>query len=322
MLLQSQPPKLWILTDKQRVLQSHRIAVQCYFEQGHDLNKAAAAYSCYAHDSRVLHVSRAPRYIIYQVTKFLETSSVTTRPYKKHEGPVPNEVAAQFALKLASGCAQQRWLWVNGRLVECYYHRRFLSIADAYSHDLYIQQIIDTCPSLQQLIRQAKHQNPDLGYCWQHICEDISAEVKESRQKYSKERLTKLKADSEHLLNFFWEDEIKVYVGSDKEGKVRVWGSKRELRTEPPQPCPFVGSHKQVCFHLLIVSSARYGIVYWNTMTGTTLWEGDLIKPNILSQAAIERRNHEYYKARRLLLKQYACNIRLILTLSCGKYLT
>jgi hypothetical protein len=303
-LAQVNPPKLSTLSPEQQRLQSRRLALQCFFQEHCDFDMAVAAYKRLAHDNHAKRVTAVKQFITYQLYKWYERGSVRNRPRKKQRLQVDDEIAKQFAYKLAMGCAQHTSVLVHGQLRDHWHHRRFFDLQDAYKNDRYIQQVMDTCGSIPQLVRRAKAADPDLAWCWQHIKGDISVELKRARQKYSGDQLAKALQDSTYLLDFFWEDEVKIYIAKDRDGKVRVWGHKSEIAHEPPMPCRFAGARKQVCLNLMLVVSARYGIFYLDTLTGTTLINNELIKVAPEAVTFIMRRNHEYYKVGWQLHKQ------------------
>jgi hypothetical protein len=300
---QENPPKLSTLSHQEQRLQSRKLAAQCFFQQQCDLDQAVTAYKQLAHDSRALRVADAKRFIKYQLIKWYELASVRNRPHQKQHLLVDDEIAKQFAYKLAMGCAQHTSVLVNGQLRDAWHHRRFFDLKDAYNHDRYIQQVMDTCGSVQQLMRRAKKVDPDLHWCWQHIKPDIPAELKQARQKYCREQLAKALSDSTYLLDFFWEDEVKIYIANDRDGKVRVWGHRSEIAHEPPMPCKFFDSDYQVCLHVMLVVSARYGVFYFDTLTGTTMINNELIKVAPQAEVFLRKRDNKWYRVSRLLNK-------------------
>lgn len=173
------PPKLSTLNTKEQYLQSRRLAIQSFFEERCDLDSAVAAYKRYAHDGYAKRVSPVKRFIKYQLYKWYDHNSVANRPHQKPPQQVDDEVAKQFAYKLAMGCAQHTSAFVNGQYTDHWHHRRYFDLQDAYHHDRYIKHIMDTCGSVPQLMRRAKAVDPDLAWCWQHIKADIEVELKQ-----------------------------------------------------------------------------------------------------------------------------------------------
>lgn len=277
-------------------MQSRKLAVQCFFEQGCDLEKAVAAYKQLSHDNRAIRITALKRFIKYQLHKWYERASLRNRPHQKQQQQLDDEIVKQFAYKLAMGCAQHTSVLVNGELSDHWHHRRFFDLKDAYNKDRFIQQVIDTCGSVQQLMRRAKALDPDLAWCWQHLKPDISVAKKQARQQYASEQLAKALQDSTYLLDFFWEDEVKIYTANDRSGKVRVWGHTSELAQEAPMPCRYLFDKYHVVLNLLLVVSARYGVFYFDTLTGTSLINNVLIKVAPQSEAFLQLRNYEYYK--------------------------
>lgn len=294
--VQKEPPKLSTLSSKQQQLQSRKLALQCFMQKQCDIDLAVAAYKQLAHDNRALRVAAPKRFIKYQIYKWVERASLRNRPHHKQQLLIDDEITKQFAYKLAKGCAQHTTVMVNGELRDHWHHRRFFDLNDAYRNDRYIQQIMDTCGSVQQLIRRAEAVDPDLAWCWQHLKADIPPQLKQARQKYSSEQLARALHNRTYLLDFFWEDEVKIYIANDQDGKVRVWGHRSELAQEPPMPCRYLDDPYNVCLNLLLVVSARYGVFYFDTLTGTSLMNNELIKVAPQAEAFLQRRNYEYYK--------------------------
>lgn len=283
-------------------MQSRRLAIQCFFELHCDFDLAVTAYKRHAHDGYAWRVNPVKRFIRYQLYKWYTRNSVANREHRKPQQQIDDEVAKQFAYKLAMGCPQHTSAFVNGQYIDHWHHRRFFDLQDAYHHDKYIQQIMDTCGSVPQLMRRAKAVDPDLAWCWQHIKADIEVELKKARQTYAGQQLAKALQDNTYLMDFFWEDEVTIYIANDRDGKVRVWGHRSEIAHEPPMPCKLMGARKQVCLNLMLVVSARYGVFYFDTLTGTTLMLNkqtgglELIKVAPQAEAFLQTRDHQYYK--------------------------
>jgi hypothetical protein len=294
------------LQEHEADLQSRRIMVQCFFSANSNIDDAVAAYKRQVRAGVALPYSRYGREMRYNLCKWVETGSVQNRPHSKQQQELPDEVVKQFAYKLAMGYAHHCYLEKNGQLTEAWEHRPFNTLADAAQHDPYIRDVLQTCGSQQQLMRRAKALDPELAWGYEHIKEDIPQSLKAERQAFAKQQLQRAQEDPSFLLDMVCMDEVKFYIANDRDGKVRVWGHKSDLSHAEPTPCPLLGSHNQVCLNLMLVVSPRYGVMYCDTLTGTSKVRGQLVKIAPQAQQLVLQRNGREYTVSGMLLEQDA----------------
>lgn len=308
LLLQELPQPLSQLTEHAAELQTRRLAVECYFEAKRDMAGATALFNKKIREHLANKVSYVHRYIMYQLNKWTQQSGVHDRPKPEIVSAsqliVDDEVARQFAYKLAHGHAVHIAVDVNGQLVESYEHRQFYTLDEAVEQDAYIRMVVESGVNVRSLMRRAHELDPQLGWFWQHIREPKTAAQLAERKKYSNDQLQRVRGIPNYLLDTFWMDEIRIYIAQERSGKVRVWGHRRELNQQPPTVCPLLDSGRQLVLNLMIVSNARYGIIWCDTLTGTSWLDGEQWKIEQLAQGFIRQRDGNYYKVSYSLTKQ------------------
>lgn len=283
-------------------------AVQCYWRCQEDLPKAIALFQeewNKQYDPTHPHyISDVRGLITYNVAKLAK--HFTLEDLKGHGRPtvVPDDVAKECAALLAAGYLQKRYALEPTATYMYYEHCWFTSMRDAVMQTPRLQQVLEEYDvTADHLLRRMHHVDPQLVYGPLRMKGVLPEATKQQRVFYSETMLWHLAANPNFLLDVFWMDECRIWVGKDLFGRLKVWSHRGDMEGEPPEPNPFMGRGKSFKINLLLVVNARHGCVWAELLSGTTgLAAGSRHNPEM--RAVMQLRNNQPYKVSYLNMMQ------------------
>lgn len=289
------------LTEQQKTHCRSRLkAVECYWRCGENMPSAIALFEAEwnkLHDpTSEFYVKEVRKFINYNVAKLEERFTLLDIQAGGRATTVPDEVALECAGLLAAGYYQERHAQKGTETITYFEHCWYTSMRDAVMNTGRLQQVLEQYDvTADHLLRRMHEVDKQLAYGPLQMKGVMPEHAKKQRVFYSLDLLAKLQANPDYLLDVFFMDECRIWIGRDLCGKLRVWSHRGDMEGEPPEANQFMGRGKGFKTNLLLVVNARHGCVWAELLQGTTG-----LKPherhNAAMQAVMRLRNHQPYK--------------------------
>lgn len=289
------------LTEAEKTHCESRVtAVQCYWRCDGNLPKAIALFKAqwnkqYDADSE-FYIREVRKFITYNVAKLEKRFTLLDIQEGGRPTTVPNEVALECAELLAAGYFQERYAQQGAERIRYLEHCWFTSMRDAVMSTARLQQVLEQYDvTTDHLLRRMHQVDKKLVYGPVQMKGVMPEHAKKKRVFYSVDLLSKLQANPDNLLDVFFMDECRIWIGRDLCGKLRVWSHRGDMEGEPPEANQFMGRGKGFKTNLLLVVNARHGCVWAELLQGTTG-----LKPqdrhNAAMRAMMQQRGYQPYK--------------------------
>lgn len=289
-------------------LQSRCKAVECYWRCQEVMPAAIALFekewNSKLDPTDTYYIGDVRGFISYNVAKLQKKFTLWDLKATGRPTTVPDAVAKECADLLAAGYLQKRYAMEPTVTYMYYEHCWFTSMRDAVMQTPKLQQVLEQYDvSADHLLRRMHQVDPQLVYGPLHMKGVLPEATKQQRVFYSQTMLWKLAANPDYLLDVFWMDECRIWVGRDLFGRLKVWSHRGDMEGEPPEPNPFMGRGKSFKINLLLVVNAWHGCVWAELLSGTTgLAAGSRHNPEM--RAVMQLRNNQPYKVSYLKMMQ------------------
>jgi hypothetical protein len=250
---------------------NRRTAVEAFFASGSQIDEAVLLYDVLREERHLPRVRDRYKFIYYNVHKFEQHFTVANIRVQPQHKKVPDAEVQRAADILASGYEQQLLSQVEGVWYGWWEARHFTSIKQAceYSPDLRgIMTQYDVTG--RHLLKRIHEVAPGLHYSALPMKIQLSAANIADRMEYAEWMYEQHIADPNFLYKILWGDETRIYIGTDLQGKLKVYHYTGDYYGHTPITNPLLNRENTIRLDISLWVDAQNGCSHVELLTGTT----------------------------------------------------
>lgn len=246
-------------------------AVEAYFQGERQIGEAVRLFDVKRNLRKLPPVADPHHFIHYQILKlerYYTLLDVRERPRPKK---VPDEDVKRAADILAAGYEQQLYTEVGGVLVAWEEPRHFTSIKQATMVSPALRSIMAHYDiTAKHMLKRIHQVAPDLAFSALPMKIQLSADNMSARMQYAEWMYQQHLADPSFLYKIMWDDETRIYIGKDLQGKLKVYHYTGRYDGQPPIANPLLNKEHTIRLDVSLFVDAFRGCSHVEVLTGTT----------------------------------------------------
>jgi hypothetical protein len=257
--------------DQERTFNNRLTGVEAFFRANRDIGQAVKLYDVMRQQRQLPPVSDPYSFIHYNVDKLERTYTLLNVSEHPHPKKVPDADVQRAADILAWGYEQQLWIQVEGVWYEWYEPRHFTSLKQACEYSPTLRSIMTQYDvSGRHLLQRIHEVAPGLYYSALPMKIQLSDANMAARMDYAEWMYQLHCADANFLYKILWGDETRIYIGSDLQGKLKVYHYTGDYYGQPPITNPLLNKENTIRLDVSLWVDAQHGLAHVELLTGTT----------------------------------------------------
>lgn len=267
--------------DKEQ-LEARGFAVECFFTSQGRMPDAIQRFQSEWNKGRDCPIADVRGFIQYNVEKFRSHQTLHDLGGQGRDVIMPDEVVREIGSIIAQGHTKQRSCRSEGKDLPWIEGLHFTSLSEAIRESPRIQELQSQYPAkggeegqVKYLWRRLHEVVPTLVYQHLPMKRPLSDADKQQRVEYAENRSADLEEDPDMLYDGYWADEVSIWINKHECGQLMMWFEKHDVHGLPPAENVFCAREGSVRLEVLLIVSARRGLVWVEFLTGTTDLERD-----------------------------------------------
>jgi hypothetical protein len=206
-----------------------------------------------------------------QVIKFYEHGTVFNLHPQHRATKMPDAKVKEAADILDAGYDVPCYGITNQGADIIWETRHFTSMQQATRLSPQLRDLMAEYDVTQRYLLDRMHQVcPDMVYSALPLKIEFTDAQRLARQEYAQYMLDQVAADPTFLHHILFGDEVRIYVGKDLHGKLRVWHYKGRTDGASPTECKLLNRGNTLRLDVLLCVNATWGVCHVEFLTGTS----------------------------------------------------